>query len=92
MCACLSPGQSAPTPWCASRNSCSRPGFTWKRTALNAVMASLPLGRAVRRRPRAVSARIADSDRRRNGPSAAGRLGASADLCYTLAIAGLHPS
>src|SRR3974390_3504235 len=38
---CLSPGQSARTFLCASRNSWSRPGFTRKRTALNAVISAL---------------------------------------------------
>ena len=38
MLACSRPGQLAWTFLWASRNSCSRPGFTRKRTTLNAVM------------------------------------------------------
>src|SRR4051812_15820092 len=41
MLTCLRPGQSAWTFLWASRNAWSRPGFTRKRTALNAVMTIL---------------------------------------------------
>src|SRR4030095_4466594 len=41
--ACFRPGQLRSTLRCASRNSWSRPGFTLKRTALNAVIDLTPL-------------------------------------------------
>src|SRR5690348_2642570 len=43
MLTCRRPFQSRVMPLWASRNSCSRPGLTRKRTALNAVMVELPL-------------------------------------------------
>src|SRR5512139_1580442 len=43
MLTCLRPGQSRGTLACASRNSCSLPGLTLNRTALNAVMTAPPL-------------------------------------------------
>jgi len=43
MLACCRPGQFAIIFLCASRKSCSRPGFTRKRTTLNAAMVHLSL-------------------------------------------------
>src|SRR5258705_4848437 len=75
------PGQSAATFLCASRNSCSRPGLTRKRTVLKAVMISLHvLGRHRMRQRTGPGNGVADC-----------RAAPNRNLRYQLGLGGREP-